>query len=265
MNRYYEAARGVLERHGGTVEKFIGDAVMAVFGIPVAHEDDAVRAVRAADEMQRVISRLNEEAELALGEPIRVRTGINTGEVVTGDPSAGQALVVGDAVNVAARLEQAAAPGETLLGTSTYELVRYAATATAIDPLDLKGKRDPVRAYRLESVGPPQARRILGSALVGRGEELDTIRDWFEGAVTERACRLLSVFGSAGLGKSRLAREFVDAIATDATVLTGRCLPYGDGITFWPITEVIRQACGITDDATNEEARALIAVATRGA
>jgi class 3 adenylate cyclase/tetratricopeptide (TPR) repeat protein len=265
MTRFFEEVRGVLERHGGDVEKFIGDAVMAVFGIPVSHEDDAVRAVRAADEMQRAISRLNEELELALGEPIRVRTGINTGEVVTGDPSAGQALVVGDAVNVAARLEQSAEPGQTLLGTSTYELVRHAATATAIDPLDLKGKRDPVRAYRLDAVGPPQARRILGSALVGRGEELDTIRDWFEGSASERACRLLSVFGSAGLGKSRLAREFVDAIGTDATVLTGRCLPYGEGITFWPITEVVRQACGITDETSNEETRVLIAAATRGA
>jgi class 3 adenylate cyclase/tetratricopeptide (TPR) repeat protein len=265
MSRFFEEVRGVLERHGGTVEKFIGDAVMAVFGIPATHEDDAVRAVRAADEMQRVISRLNEEAEPALGEPIRIRTGINTGEVVTGDPSAGQALVVGDAVNVAARLEQSAGPGETLLGTSTYELVRHAAAASPIDPLVLKGKRDPVRAYRLDAVGPRQARRILGSTLVGRGEELATIRDWFEGSVAERACRLLSVFGSAGLGKSRLAREFVGAIGTEATVLTGRCLPYGEGITFWPITEVVRQACGITDDATNEEARGLIAAAARGA
>ncbi|HZB02074.1 MAG TPA: adenylate/guanylate cyclase domain-containing protein [Actinomycetota bacterium] len=265
MSRFFEEVRAVLERHGGTVEKFIGDAVMAVFGIPVAHEDDATRAVRAAAELQHAVDRLNEEVQQALGTPIRVRTGINTGEVVTGDPAAGQALVVGDPVNVAARLEQAAGPGEVLLGTSTYELVRYTATATALDPLELKGKRDPVRAYRLESVGPPEARRILGSALVGRGEELDTIRDWFEGAASERACRLLSIFGSAGLGKSRLAQEFVGAIGTDAIVLTGRCLPYGEGITFWPITELIRQACGITDDATNEEAREKIAAATRGA
>ena len=187
MSRFFEEVRAVLERHGGTVEKFIGDAVMAVFGIPVAHEDDAARAVRAAAELQHAVDRLNEEVQQALGTPIRVRTGINTGEVVTGDPAAGQALVVGDPVNVAARLEQAAGPGEVLLGTSTYELVRYTATATALDPLELKGKRDPVRAYRLESVGPPEARRILGSALVGRGEELDTIRDWFEGAASERA------------------------------------------------------------------------------
>jgi class 3 adenylate cyclase len=130
LSRFFDEMQAVLERHGGTVEKFIGDAVMAVFGVPVVHEDDALRAVRAADEMRRSLERLNDELRASIGGPIAVRTGINTGVVVTGDPTAWQALVVGDAVNVAARLEQTAAPGEILLGTETYELVRDHVTAS---------------------------------------------------------------------------------------------------------------------------------------
>jgi class 3 adenylate cyclase/tetratricopeptide (TPR) repeat protein len=267
LSRFFDEMQAVLERHGGTVEKFIGDAVMAVFGVPVVHEDDALRAVRAADEMRRSLERLNDELRVSIGGPIAVRTGINTGVVVTGDPTAGQALVVGDAVNVAARLEQTAAPGEILLGTETYELVRDHVTASPGELLELKGKREPVRAYRLLAVAPSpvSARRSDAAPLVGRGAELEALRSAFDDATRDRACGLVTVFGPAGVGKSRLAAEFVASLGADTAVLTGRCLPYGEGITFWPITEVIREACTITDDATHEQARELVAAALAGA
>src|SRR5437762_9347628 len=148
MGRYFEEMRSDLERHGGTVEKFVGDAVMAVFGIPRLHEDDALRAVRAVSEMRESLAALNKELERDHGVTIGVRTGVNTGEVVAGDPSAGQTLVTGDAVNVAARLEQAAAPGEILIGEETFRLVRDAVVAEPVEPLGVKGKLEPVSALR---------------------------------------------------------------------------------------------------------------------
>ena len=153
MNRYFAEMRRVLEEHGGRVEKYIGDAVMAVFGLPLLHEDDALRAVRAAYGMKRALEALNDELERRFGVRLANRTGVNTGEVVAGDPSAGQRLVVGDAVNVAARLEQAAPAMEVLLGDLTYRLVRDAVEVEAVEPLELKGKSERVPAYRLVSVG----------------------------------------------------------------------------------------------------------------
>src|SRR5207244_6452215 len=140
--------RAVIERHGGTVEKFIGDAVMAVFGIPVIHEDDAMRAVRAALEMREVLASVNPELEQQWGVRLEGRIGVNTGEVVAGDPRHRERFVTGDAVNVAARLEQAAVPGDLLVGHNTYLLVRDAVEVASVDPLDLKGKEEPVLAYR---------------------------------------------------------------------------------------------------------------------
>ena len=152
MSRFFETAREVLERHGGTVEKFIGDAVMAAFGIPRVREDDALRAVRAAAELRDRLRELGREVEARYGAGIGVRIGVNTGEVVAGDAAAGQAFASGDAVNVAARLEQAAAPGEVLLGEATLRLVRDAVTVEAVEPLALKGKSQPVPAWRLVDV-----------------------------------------------------------------------------------------------------------------
>ena len=145
MGRYFEEIRLIVERHGGTVEKFIGDAVMAVFGIPVAHEDDALRAVRAVSEIREHLRALGEQLSVALS----FRTGVNTGEVVAGE---GETLATGDAVNVAARLEQAAAPGEILIGSETLLLVRDAVTVQPVESLELKGKREPVPAFRLVDV-----------------------------------------------------------------------------------------------------------------
>ena len=247
MSRYFERMRGIVERHGGTVEKFIGDAVMAVFGIPAVHEDDALRAVRAAVQMREELARLNLELEAERGVTIAMRTGVNTGEVVAGDPSRGQTLATGDAINTAARLEQAAAPGEILLGGPTHRLVRDAVRAKPVDPLTLKGKKEPVSAFRLVAVEPgaEAVPRHLDSPMVGRDRELQLLRLAFDRAVDDRSSHLATILGPAGVGKSRLIEEFLASLPGDVAVLRGRCLPYGEGITFWPLVEVVHQAAGI--------------------
>jgi class 3 adenylate cyclase/tetratricopeptide (TPR) repeat protein len=258
MARYFEQARAALERHGGTVEKFIGDAVMAVFGIPTLHEDDALRAVRAAAELRERLTALNEELERDWGVRVESRTGVNTGNVVAGNA---ETLVTGDAVNVAARLEQLARPGEVLLGETTYRLVRDAVSVEATEPLQVKGKRESVRAYRLLAVRPDAVghERRLDSPMVGRERQLALLSQAFDNAVGDRASQLFTVLGTAGVGKTRLVDEFVRSLAAEASVLRGRCLPYGDGITFWPLAEVVREAAAITDGDDSVHARDKIA------
>jgi tetratricopeptide (TPR) repeat protein len=248
------------------VEKYIGDAVMAVFGMPVVREDDALRAVRAAAEMQRALARLNEELEERWGVSLASRTGVNTGEVVAGDPNAGQHLVVGDPVNVAARLEQNAGEMETLLGELTYRLVKDDVSAEGLAaPIELKGKADPVPAYRLVSVTQEQpAERRPDLPLVGREREQALLVGALDEAVAERGSRLVTVLGEPGVGKSRLAREFSAAVAGSALVLRGRCLPYGRGITFWPLREAVGQAASIADQDPPQLAREKIAAAAGG-
>jgi len=266
MGRYFDAMREVLELHGGTVEKFIGDAIMAVFGIPRLHEDDALRAVRAAAEMRDRLTTLNAELRNEMGVEITARTGIHTGEVVAGDPGKGQTLVTGDAVNTAARLEQAAGAGEVLIGEPTYRLVRDAVVVEPIDPIDAKGKTEPVPAYRLHEVmaGAEAHARRLDAPMVGRESELRTIVDAFERSAADRACRLVTVLGEAGVGKSRLVLEALGTIGDRATVLRGRCLPYGEGITYWPVAEAVRRAAAISDEHSPEEARRRIAALVEG-
>ena len=249
MSRYFAAMREVLERHGGTVEKFIGDAVVAVFGIPTLHEDDALRAVRAAAGMREALITLNERLMADVGVAIAMRTGVNTGDVVAGDPNADGSLVTGDAVNVAARLEQAAAPGEILLGEATHRLVREAVVVEPVEPLALKGKAQPTAAVRLVRVieGVEPYARHLDSPMVGRDRQLDALRRAFDDTTTDQACRLFTILGTAGVGKSRLMEEFVESVEGRATVLRGRCLSYGQGITFWPVAEVVRAAAGLAD------------------
>jgi class 3 adenylate cyclase/tetratricopeptide (TPR) repeat protein len=261
MGRYFDSMREVLEHHGGTVEKYIGDAIMAVFGIPRLHEDDAFRAVRAAAGMRERLSELNEDLREELGVEIAVRTGIHTGEVVAGDPSQGQTLVTGDAVNTAARLEQAARAGEILIGEPTYRLVRDAVVAQPLEPVDAKGKAEPVPAYRLDEVivGAEARARRLDAPMVGRDAELRAILDAFERSVADRTCRIVTVLGEAGVGKSRLVLEALGAIGDRSTVLRGRCLPYGEGITYWPVAEAIRQAAAISDEHPRDEAQRRIA------
>src|SRR4051794_18031409 len=231
VSRYFEAMSTVLERHGGTVEKFIGDAVMAVFGIPTLREDDALRAVRAAADMRTALDELNEQLERRYGVRLQVRTGVNTGEVIAGDPSRGHGFVTGDAVNVAARFEQAAGAGEILMGKETFELVRGAARVEPVEPLTLKGKSEPVPAFRLVGVDGPgtPAGAAPGAPLVGREEELAALTEAFHDAESERRCQLVTVVGPAGIGKSRLAAELGTAVGEDARVVSGRCLSYGDG------------------------------------
>jgi class 3 adenylate cyclase/tetratricopeptide (TPR) repeat protein len=254
MTRYFDAMSAELVRHGGVVEKFIGDAIMAVFGLPKLHEDDALRAVRAAADMQRTQAKLNDELERNWGVRLTVRTGVNTGEVVAGGAS-DQRLVTGDAVNVAARLEQAAGAQEILLGDLTYRLVRDYVEVEAVEPLELKGKSEPVPAYRLVEVREDAERpRRLDSPLVGRAHELERMQNALADVVESRRCRLVTVVGEAGVGKSRLVDEFVRSLSADATFLRGRCLPYGDGITYWPLAEAVRQAAGVLERDTTEVA-----------
>src|SRR5436190_3242504 len=261
MARYFDEMKGPLERHGGRIEKYIGDAIMAVFGLPRAHEDDALRAVRAAFEMKEALERLNDELERRWGVRLENRTGVNTGEVVSGDSASAQRLVTGDAVNVAARLEQAAPALEVLIGEPTYRLVKHVVDVEVVEPLELKGKSERVPAYRLLGVnatGEGIVRR-REAPLVGRETEAGALRAAFELASSDRRCQVLTLVGPAGLGKSRLTEEFSRLARESALVLRGRCHPYGDGITFWPLVEVIRQAAGLEPSDQADDAREKLA------
>ena len=242
-SRYHETARDVLERHGGTIEKFIGDAVMAAFGIPLVHEDDALRAVRAAVELREELALLNDELDAAHGVRIRVRTGVHTGEIVAGDPAEGQAFATGDAVVIAQRLEAAAGGDEILVSDATFRLVRDAVSAEPVPALQLKGRSEPVDAWRLLEVEPEAAgvARRMDSPFVGRATERARLRAELDTAVRERSCRVVTIMGEPGVGKSRLAGELGADAAADVTVLEGRCLPYGNGITYWPLVEIVRR------------------------
>jgi len=257
---YFSAMKPALEGHGGTIEKYIGDAIMAVFGLPRMHEDDALRAVRAAAEMREALAELNVTLRAQFGVSLENRTGVNTGEVVTGDTGTSQRLATGDTVNVAARLEQAAPAGEVLIGESTYRLVRDTVGVVPVEPLTLKGKPEPVPAYRLLSVTEGvTSTRPVDLPLVGRAREIAALDAEFRRSVAGSECRLVTLLGEAGMGKSRLIEEFVRSIAGEAVVLRGRCLSYGDGITFWPLAEVFRQAAGIVPEDSEEDARARLA------
>ncbi|MFL5942828.1 MAG: AAA family ATPase [Gaiellaceae bacterium] len=246
LARFFETVRDVVERHGGSVEKFIGDAVMAVFGVPVLHEDDALRAVRAAAELRERLGQLNTDLAREFGTSIDLRIGINTGEVVTGTE---ERLATGDPVNVAARLEQAAAPGQVLLGETTVEWVGEAVVAEPLADLELKGKSAPVRAWQLLEVKAGETRRLSAVPMVGRERELGALRGAFAEAVESSACRLVTVVGAAGVGKSRLVSEFLAGL-DGARVVQGRCLAYGDGITYRPVAEIVRGLEAELDELT---------------
>jgi class 3 adenylate cyclase/tetratricopeptide (TPR) repeat protein len=254
LARYFERMKQIVERHGGTVEKFIGDAVMAVFGVPFVHEDDALRAARAAVEMRDAFNEFGVEG----------RIGVTTGEVVTGTE---ERLATGDAVNVAARLEQTALPGQILIGEATYRLIRNTARAELSPLLELKGIGRPIRAWRLLDVSTDVSASVHGpeTPFVGRQRELDLLRHAFTAAVAEQTCLLVTVLGEPGIGKSRLAREFVALLGERARIVVGRCLPYGEGITYSPLVEILRQIAGrepraaIADLLAGEENAELIA------
>jgi class 3 adenylate cyclase len=249
LARYFERMNAIVDRHGGSVEKFIGDAVMAVFGVPAVHEDDALRACRAAVQMRDAFPELRIEG----------RIGINTGEVVTGTE---ERLATGDTVNVAARLQQAAAPNEILIGAATLELVRNAVEVEPVEPLELKGKAEPVPSFRLVTVAEAPA-RSHETRFVGREREVDLIGAAWQRVHAEQRCELMTIVGDAGVGKSRLVAEALAGI--DARVVRGRCLPYGDGITYWPVVEVLKQLDALpTDPAAAAAIRSLLGQTDRG-
>jgi class 3 adenylate cyclase/DNA-binding SARP family transcriptional activator len=268
MTRWYAAMREPVEHHGGTVEKFIGDAVMAVFGVPQVHEDDALRAVRAAVEMQERQGRLNEELAAEGRPPLQIRIGVTSGEVITSDDMT--AVVTGAAVTTAKRLQEAAAPGEILIGDATRKLVENGAELEPVAPVQAKGKKKRVEAWRVLGTiedALPFARR-LDTPLIDRTDELALLHDELAEAERRRACRLVTVYGAAGIGKSRLAAELVAQVADRTAVVSARCLPYGDGITFLPLAELIRSAGGedaVMTTLAAEDDGALIVDRVRGA
>ena len=253
LQTYFDAMREEIEAEGGTVEKFIGDAVMAAFGVPAAHEDDPARALRAASRMLTRLEAVNDELATRDDVRLRIRIGVNTGEVLAStSPRPGEPMVTGDAVNAAQRLQAAAEPGTIVLGERTARSVPRAALVD-LGPLDLKGKAAPVRGYRLDpEVVPGTERGVPGlrAAMVGRDAEMDVLRSLYARAATEGRPSLVTVYGDAGVGKSRLTREFLAwAEGRDPAplVLTGRCLPYGDGVAYWPLAEILKGHAGILD------------------
>ena len=209
------------------------------------HEDDALRAVRAAAEMREEVAALRDELRRERGVELAVRIGVNTGEAVTGAGASGGSFTAGDIVNVAARLEQAARPGDILLGRDTFRLVRHAVDAEPVAPLTVKGKRAALEAYRLVAVARRRARASPSgprAPMVGRQRERRRLLDAFHQAVADRSCQLFTVLGAAGVGKSRLVAEVLETIDGAATVAAGRCLPYGDGLTWWPLVEALGES-----------------------
>jgi class 3 adenylate cyclase/tetratricopeptide (TPR) repeat protein len=251
MASYFAAMREEIEAEGGTVEKFIGDAVMAVFGVPAAHEDDPIRALRAALRMRERLDDVNDGLMATRGVTLQIRIGVNTGEVLASvDPQPGEPMVTGDAVNVAARLQSAAEPGGILASERTARGARGFRFGEATS-LDLKGKGQPVPAMELvEGAASIQDRGVPGlhAPMVGRDEELSLLLTMFRRSASEGRPNLITIYGDAGVGKSRLTSEFLLRAERDgATVVRGRCLPYGEGITYWPLAEILKGYAGVLD------------------
>jgi len=254
MSEWFAAVRGEIEAQGGTVEKYIGDAVMAVFGVPTAHEDDPVRALRAALAIRARLVEVNESLAAAHGVTMEIRTGINTGEALAAlDPAPGEAIATGVAVNTAARLEQLAQPGQTVVAERTVR----AAPGFRFQELgsrDLRGKEEPVRAFLLVDAEPDaQTRGVPGmhAPLVGRERELALLVTLYERAGAERRPHLVTVYGVPGVGKSRLVRELLErlsALGEPPQIVVGRCLSYGEGIAYWPLSEILKALAGVSDD-----------------
>ena len=261
LDRYHASMREAIERHGGVVEKFIGDAVVGVFGIPVTHEDDALRAARAALEMRDELPALRAELEMDLD----VRIGLQSGEAVADLATATQGRVAADVFNTSARLQSAAAPGSILVGEETAKLLGNAADLARVEPLELKGKEAGVPAFELRGVGP--GRTIADRPLVGRERQLAALRLGLEDAIEADAPVLVTILAPPGVGKSRLGRAFIEAIEGSATVLVGQTPAYGEGVTFAPLVEMLTAASGDrvgSSAAVAERLRARMAGASDG-
>ena len=253
LGRMFAIARDAIERHGGTLEKFIGDAVMAVFGLPTAHDDDPARACSAA-----LAFRDGVRDDPFLGQRLEIRLGVNTGEVIAyRDPGADGALVTGDAVNTAARLEQAAEPGTILVGERTVAALGGRFRLGDVVEVAAKGKAEPVRARPLEAAAQAEVtpRR---SRLVGRAADLSQLRLAAERAFGERRPFLVSIIAPAGVGKSRLLEEFLDELDASSTVALAQCLPYGQRLTYWPLRSILLSILGLDPDAPPESVRAAL-------
>ncbi len=284
MAGYFEAMAQVIHRHGGTIEKYIGDAVMAIFGLPVAHEDDPERAVRAALEMLEALKRFNEQRLAADPEapPVQIRIGISTGEVVAGGAAGdgGQFLVTGDTVNVAARFQQQAEPGTILVGSRTYRSTHGAIVYQPLSPIQVKGKPQPLRVWQavdaVEDQAAPPTQHLRGieglpSPFIGRLPELSLLDAMYERVIGEQRPHLITLLGAPGIGKSRLVREWMQRLGQHypgdigfvptseppfqkPLWLEGRCPPYGAGLTYWPLAEILRCYVGIVDSDTSAQA-----------
>jgi DNA-binding SARP family transcriptional activator/tetratricopeptide (TPR) repeat protein len=243
LRSYFETVSAAIARHGGTVEKYAGDAVMAAFGIPISHEDDALRAARAALDVRVGVAALNEQLVQQHGVGLEIRIGIETGEVVATPTDARQRLVTGEAVGIASKLEGSADAGTIVVGELAGRLIDHAAVLEPLGAIEIKGKSDPVLAYRLVDLSPiaPTFAQRQDAKLVGRKRELAALRRTLKRAVDGSTVRVAVVIGSAGVGKSRLAAELTRR-AKDVTTLWGRCLSYGEGITYWPLREALDQA-----------------------
>ncbi len=242
MSRYFDSVRTIVEGHGGTVEKFIGDAAMATFGIPQQHEDDALRAVRAAVELRQAITGLNADLQRDHGVAIQIRSAINTGEVVAGHSASGEPFATGNAINVAMKLHESALPAEIVLGQQTQSLVHGTVTTEPVDEVEMGGTVGCVAAHRVVSLSETmELRRSRRAPLVGREDELARLRQAFEQARVENRSQVLTILGDAGVGKSRLALELASSLGDEARFVVGRCLSYGEGATYLPLAEIVRQ------------------------
>jgi len=257
LSGYFESARRIVERHGGTIEKFIGDAVMAVWGVPVAREDDAERAVRVALELVDAVQGFGQEVG---AENLRARAGVVTGQAAALE-NPGEGLVVGDRVNTASRVQSAASPGTVLVDEVTRQVTSAAIAYEDAGEHAVKGKTEPLHLFRavrvVAGVGGSDREQGLEAAFVGRDADLRLLKELFHGALERRSARLLAVTGDAGVGKSRLRREFfnyIDGLSDTVLWHLGRCLSHGEGVAYWALAEMVRQRFGIAEDASAEEA-----------
>jgi predicted ATPase/class 3 adenylate cyclase len=242
LDRYFDEMNSIIQRHGGMVEGSVGDEIMAVFGVPTLHEDDALRAVSAAVEMRDTLAALNHELETVWGAQLAHRIGLNTGEIFTGINRQGHRFYTGEAVRVAKRLQEAAAPNEILIGEATHKLVRHAVVVESGSPRALKhGEQFPAIIVVDVIARTPSVQRSFEAPFVGRKRQRAMIDTIFGDLVTNRTCHLLTVLGEAGLGKSRLILEFAGSLPGEIIVAHGGCLPYGEGITYWPLAEIVRE------------------------
>ncbi len=259
LTRYFETCRSLVGRYGGVIEKFIGDAVMAVWGTPVTNEDDAERAVRAALELTEAVKALGEEVGIPT---LRARAGVLTGEAAVALNATNQGMVAGDIVNTASRIQAAAQPGDVLVGDNTMQATQSAIDYEAVGPQEVKGKALPINLWRavrvVGLVGGTVRASEIEPPFTGRDSELRLTKQLYHATTDERRPHLVSVIGIGGIGKSRLAWEFekyIDGLAADVWWHRGRCLAYGDGVAFWALAEMVRMRAGIVED--EESATAL--------